>query len=131
MRLRPHHLLCTQAYEGKGYSEDFVGNMNAITSRLRGDKDIVIKIVLSTDDICNKCPLMLGEDLCKTNEKVKTMDKKIVDYFGIEEKEYIYSQIINKINTNMTEDKMDNICIQCEWYTTSSCKEKILRGVQQ
>ncbi|MDD7224175.1 MAG: DUF1284 domain-containing protein, partial [Lachnospiraceae bacterium] len=28
--LRPHHLLCTQGYSGKGYSDDFVENMDKI-----------------------------------------------------------------------------------------------------
>lgn len=35
IRLRPHHLLCTQGYSGKGYSTDFVDNMNAVVHRLR------------------------------------------------------------------------------------------------
>ncbi|MCL2620428.1 MAG: DUF1284 domain-containing protein [Defluviitaleaceae bacterium] len=129
MKLRPHHLLCTQGYEGKGYSEDFVENMDAITSHLRNSRDAMVEIVLSTDDICNKCPLMIGEDLCETNEKVKTMDRKIVNYFGIEEKNYIYNQIINKINTNMTTTIMDDICGDCGWYATSACKQNILGGV--
>ncbi len=28
MILRPHHLLCTQSYEGRGYSAEFIKNMD-------------------------------------------------------------------------------------------------------
>ena len=27
IHLRPHHLLCTQGYSGKGYDENFVAHM--------------------------------------------------------------------------------------------------------
>lgn len=26
-KIRPHHLMCMQAYIGKGYSKDFIENM--------------------------------------------------------------------------------------------------------
>ena len=34
MKLRPHHLMCTQSYAGKGYDEDFVKVMDKITYEL-------------------------------------------------------------------------------------------------
>ena len=126
MKLRPHHLLCTQGYSGKGYSSDFVENMTAITTHLRNDADAVVEMVFSTDDICSKCPQMLGTDLCKRNDKVKRFDKKVVEYFGIEEKNYIYQDIICEINEKMTSDMMDDICSDCQWYPISSCRKNIL-----
>ena len=35
MVMRPHHLLCTQGYSGKGYSQEFVRNMDHWVKRLR------------------------------------------------------------------------------------------------
>ena len=126
MKLRPHHLLCTQGYRGKGYDEDFTENMTAVTAYLRNNDNAVIEIVFSTDDICNKCPQMIGEDLCKSNEKVKRFDKKVVEYFGIEEKSYVYQDIIHEINRKMTSSMMDDICGDCEWYPVSDCRNSIL-----
>jgi len=126
MRLRPHHLLCTQGYGGMGYNEDFVVNMTAITDRLRGIENFEVDIVFSTDDICVKCPKMLGFDRCEDNEKVKRIDKKVIDYFGIKEKSYIYQEIIKQINSNMTVSMMDDICGDCDWYAESACKRNIL-----
>ena len=125
MRLRPHHLLCTQGYSGKGYDEHFIQNMTAITTYLRNEENALIDIIFSTDDICAKCPSMLGTDLCKDNTKVKRIDSKVVTYFGIKEKQYLYKDIISKINAQMTKKMMDNICFECAWYPVSSCKKNI------
>lgn len=89
MDLRPHHLLCTQGYSGKGYSSEFVENMNQITRKLRSREPVKVRLTCSTDDLCAKCPNMLGTDLCSTNDKVKRFDRKVMEYFHLEEKEYI------------------------------------------
>ena len=86
MKLRPHHLMCTQSYAGKGYDEDFVKVMDKITYELRNNKEYLINIVFSTDDICVACPNMLDINLCKTNEKVNNIDSKVIKYFNLEEK---------------------------------------------
>ena len=63
MRLRPHHLLCTQGYSGKGYSPEFVKNMDAVVRRLRTEQKTPIELVFSTDDLCSCCPDMLACDI--------------------------------------------------------------------
>lgn len=125
MRLRPHHLLCTQGYSGKGYSNDFIENMTAITSLLRGDANVIIEIVFSTDDICSKCPKMIGEGLCEDNNKVNRFDKKMIDYFTLEEKCYVYDDLIREINAKITPSILDDICSNCSWYLVSNCKRNI------
>lgn len=126
MKLRPHHLLCTQGYEGKGYSDAFVENMTAITDLLRSGERARIDLVFSTDDICAKCPMMLDVDRCEANEKIKRLDQKVVHYFGLEEKSYIYQEIVCEINTKITASIMDDICSECSWYAVSACKKRIV-----
>lgn len=126
MRLRPHHLLCTQGYSGKGYSSDFVLNMTVITNHLRKEANAMVDIVFSTDDICEKCPNMISTDLCKDQYKVKRFDRKMIDYFGLEEKSYIYQEIVREIDAKMTEAIMDDICATCSWYPVSACKRNIV-----
>ena len=70
IRLRPHHLLCTQSYEGMGYSHDFIENMNKITDILRSMPDTKIQLVFTTDSLCALCPHMRGEDLCDSQDNV-------------------------------------------------------------
>ena len=78
------------------------------------------------NDICSKCPRMIGENLCDRNDKVKRFDEKVIVYFDIEEKSYIYQDIIREINAKMTSSMMDDICNACEWYSMSACKRNIL-----
>jgi hypothetical protein len=126
MKLRPHHLLCTQGYSGSGYNNEFVENMTAITTHLRAHANAAVKIVFSTDDICGKCPHMIDVDLCRNNDKVKRLDKKVVSYFDIKEKTYIYQDIIREINAKITSRVMDDICGECEWYPVGACRQIIL-----
>ena len=127
MKLRPHHLMCTQSYAGKGYDEDFVKVMDKITYELRNNKEYLINIVFSTDDICEACPNMLDINLCKTNEKVNNIDSKVIKYFNLEEKEYIYKDIVNYIKNNITLEIMGDICKECEWYNISECRSIICK----
>ena len=80
--LRPHHLLCTQGYSGKGYDNDFVAHMTDVVHQLRDVPGTTIHLTFSTDTLCSCCPNKLGTDLCDTQEKVKRYDAKTVEYFG-------------------------------------------------
>ncbi len=127
MKLRPHHLLCTQGYSGKGYSEEFIENMDEVVNRLRSEEDVEVELVFNTDDICCACPNRLGENLCRTNDKVNSYDRKLAHYMGLEQKKYIYKDIIKEINSKMTEEKMKDICDGCSWYPISACGKNILK----
>ncbi len=113
MKLRPHHLLCTQGFGGKGYSDDFVANMTAITHTLRTQEGLVVSLVFSTDDICSCCPNKLGEDLCRENRKVKTFDRKVAEYFGLKETDYVYQDIVAEIHAGITPAMLEDICTGC------------------
>ena len=126
MDLRPHHLLCTQGYSGKGYSDEFVKNMNQVTEKLRGSEPVTVHLTCSTDVLCADCPNMLGTDLCSTNEKVKRYDRKVMEYFQLEEKDYIYQELVERIREEMTPEILADICDGCSWYPVSACREKIL-----
>ena len=126
--LRPHHLLCTQGYSGKGYSDGFVSNMDKVVDYLRSNEDAKVTLRFSTDDLCTDCPNKLGEDLCSTQDKVKRFDSKTVEYFNLEEKEYDYHEITGIIDDQMTEEMLADICEGCSWYPISSCRKNIIRN---
>ena len=100
--LRPHHLLCTQGYSGKGYDNDFVAHMTDVVHQLRDVPGTTIHLTFSTDTLCSCCPNKLGTDLCDTQEKVKRYDAKTVEYFGLEEKDYVYQDLIREIDAKAT-----------------------------
>lgn len=126
LELRPHHLLCTQGYSGKGYSEEFVENMNEVVDKLRNVLGFRVKIVCGSDNLCNHCPNMLGENLCATQDKVADFDRKTMEVFGIEEKEYVYSEVVDHIRSVATQENMSYICSECSWYPICACRRNIL-----
>lgn len=128
MKLRPHHLLCTQSYEGMGYSEGFVAHMDAVTTRLREEKNLEIELVLSTDDICSHCPKMRAPGLCEENDTVLVCDHKVLAAFGLGEGVYQYAALVQAIRAEMTPAILEDICGECSWYPVSACRERLLGG---
>ncbi len=126
--LRPHHLLCTQGYSGHGYSEAFVEHMNDVVHQLREVPGTKIQLTFSTDTLCSCCPNKRGTDLCDTQEKVKRYDRKTVEYFGLEEKEYDYQALIREIDAKATPEMLADICRDCCWFPISACCKNICEG---
>ncbi|MCR5025943.1 MAG: DUF1284 domain-containing protein [Methanobrevibacter sp.] len=116
LRLRGHHLLCLQGFQGYGYNEEFVLNMSHI-NKLRKSKDTIISLTDECDDICAHCP-NLKSDMCeneKQNNIIKKMDSEVLSKLDIK-KEYnaleLFEEISFKFNTL---DSVQNICIGCKW----------------
>ena len=118
IRLRPHHLLCTRAFKGKGYSPAFIENMRRVLNRLHTGCDITL--VEGVDDICVPCPERI-ENRCKSEEKVSAFDAAVLSQLRLERKSYSYTEIDNILNTQLTEPVYDCICCSCEWKRTGIC----------
>ena len=126
IRLRPHHLLCTQSYAGRGYDDAFTANMDRIVTRLREERGLIIDLVFSTDDICTVCPRMLGEDHCVSNKKVKHIDERMIHHFGLLEKPYVYDVLTSHIRALLTAEMFEDICSSCNWYSMDLCRSPLL-----
>jgi hypothetical protein len=72
VRLRPHHLLCMLTYVGKGYSEAFVANYDAVAKRLSDGEDILV--VDGPDDLC--APLLHEADAHCREQSVVERDRQ-------------------------------------------------------
>lgn len=130
MRMRPHHLLCTQGYEGKGYDRAFVEHMSMYVRRMRSDPSFRIRMTLSPDDLCAACPHLVDPEHCASDEKVRAFDRKVMEYFDLEEgKVYCYQDLVKLIDRQMTQEKLDSICSTCAWYPVSRCRNRILGSV--
>lgn len=116
IRLRGHHLLCLQGFQGYGYSKDFVLNMTKI-NELRKSKDCTVILTNEADDICSACP-NLKNNLCENenqNETIVKMDNKILSKLNREE-EYnsidLFNEVYQKFNSL---NSVQNICDECKW----------------
>ena len=113
--LRPHHLLCIQNYIGKGYSDEFVKNMDIVVDSLKEDKSQIIRLIEGNDHICNHCPNNIGYDKCESNEKVVNMDEKVLKYLEIEAGEYKYDYLLALLGEKLNNEVKKDICGDCEW----------------
>ena len=121
---------CKYRFRGQyhGYSEAFVEHMNDVVHQLREVPGTKIQLTFSTDTLCSCCPNKLGTDLCDTQEKVKRYDRKTVEYFGLEEKEYDYQALIREIDAKATPEMLADICRDCCWFPISACCKNICEG---
>ncbi|MDD2643185.1 MAG: DUF1284 domain-containing protein [Methanobacteriaceae archaeon] len=118
IKLRAHHLLCIQGYQGYGYSDEFVKNMDHIVEILKNNNNLVV-LCNSADDICKFCPNLNEDGFCKdfqTNEDIVLMDEIILSKIKNSEKEFLTSELFEEINNIFnSEDSVKTICGDCGW----------------
>ncbi len=119
--IRPHHILCTRAFRGKGYSTLFVEKMHAIISRIR--KERKLNITAGCDAVCAACPHQRTQSktVCVKEQKVQTIDKNVIHFLGIRHRLYDYAEIDRIITEKLTEQVFDAICGTCEWKRKNIC----------
>ena len=118
MKIRAHHVLCTRAFRGKGYSEIFIQNMRNVIDRIK--TGVPIELCCGMDEICSGCPENNGR-MCKSEEKVQALDKNTVKYLHLEKRNYSYGEIEKIVSERLNEDTYNNICGDCEWKKTGVC----------
>ena len=126
IHLRAHHLLCTMAYEGKGYDANFTKKMNEVTRRLREEQEVEICLENGPDDLCSACP-NLSEGVCRYQEKVMRFDDGVKAHLNLlPGKTYRYWKLTERIHTELTQQDICDICGDCEWYEESRCSRLLL-----
>ena len=118
LNLRPHHLLCTRAFKGKGYSPAFVENMQRVINRLKAGCSITL--ITGVDAICGPCPERIGNH-CRSEAKVQAFDAAVLSQLGLERKNYAYIEVDRILKSRLTESVYECICRGCEWKQTGIC----------
>lgn len=113
-KLRPHHGLCIHFFEGKGYSDSFISNMNTIIGDLKDTTSI--SITMDMDVICDYCPNN-NDQVCRTQEKVLGFDKKVAELCHLKVGQCITYLEFKKtiIQHVILDNKMKTVCKECEW----------------
>lgn len=126
LELRAHHINCIFFYEGKGYSDGFVKEMDKVVEQLKRSDSQLISLKKDNDRFCNACP-HLREGKCISYRKIHKLDQDTLKTYGLEEgKIYPFNMIKEQIYKNYDESLFEKICSGCEWYKQGVCsKEKI------
>ena len=126
VQLRPHHLLCIQLFEGKGYSPEFTDNMYSVIDRLDSNPNIML--TKTCDTLCSKCPYSKGS-ICETEEKILLFDNNV-----LAECDFTDGQIIEWEKAKNTAYKkilkkgiIEKVCVDCSW--KEICYSKVEREI--
>ena len=84
--LRPHHGMCFQFYEGKGYSPDFTDHMGKVIEAFEDAPQQEVRIITATDIVCENCPNNEA-GVCVSQDKVTRYDEEVLRVCGISEGE--------------------------------------------
>lgn len=126
LKLRVHHLLCSVLYEGSGYSEAFVENMNNVVSALK-DRETRVCLVTGADSVCAECPNAMGDGGCaldgdKEEKSVDRLDIRIMDHTGLTAgKIYRAEEVIMQAASRMDAAFFEQCCSECRWYLAGYC----------
>ena len=112
--LRPHHALCAQFFEGKGYSEAFVAHMYGILSEL--DRGASVTLVDVCDAICAGCPNN-RDGVCETDEKVRAIDRRALEAMGVRFGDTLPWRDLSALAKEkiVAAGKLKDVCCDCEW----------------
>lgn len=129
---RPHHFMCTNGFEGKGYSPTFVENFSAISDRLKnkGGDDVLIQIVETTDDICRPCPHRQGS-LCEKQAFIADLDQRHLKALKLSIGQVVsWGEAKKRIVDYISDEAFSPLCRGCEWQDMGICI-KALRRLRQ
>jgi uncharacterized protein len=118
MKIRPHHLLCTRSFRGRGYSDVFIDNMRKVINQLRKNADV--ELYSGMDCICSACPEN-NRGICSSQGKITMLDRETVKYLKLDKQNYSYSGIEKIIAEQLSEDVYNTICGDCEWKKKGIC----------
>ncbi len=130
--LRPHHGMCFQFYEGKGYSEDFTDHMGRIIREMESDPSQKIRLMTETDIVCENCPNNEAGK-CSTADKVKKYDEEVLKACGLEEDvEISFAELTGLVGEKIIDAGIrSDICGDCSWDYICREKDRIIRAVRR
>lgn len=129
LSFRPHHFMCANGFEGKGYSPGFVENFSALVDRLRGDKgdDVLIQVVSYTDDICRPCPHR-RQTLCAKQALIESLDQRHLKALGLSFGQVIsWGEAKRRIVKFVTDEAFEPLCQGCGWQKEGICLKALRR----
>ncbi len=114
--IRPHHGMCFQFYEGKGYDENFTDHMGQIIHKMEANPSGKIVVSATTDMVCANCPNNQG-GVCESQEKVLRYDTAVLEACEIEDGATInYEDFISLVRHRVIDAGLrEQICGDCEW----------------
>ena len=111
--LRPHHLLCLQNFEGRGYSPDFTSGMEKIHALLTSALSTRILVEGGPDTVCMGCPNQ-REGRC-SSIKPDLYDQRVLALTGLTYGRLLTWKEALDLTSPLNRDRLPEICGDCQW----------------
>ena len=121
--LRPHHGMCFQFYEGKGYSPDFTDHMGKVIEAFEDAPQQEVRLITVEDIVCENCPNN-KTGICVSQDKVSRYDEEVMKACGISEGVVMpYTDYLTLVRERIINRNLrSTICGDCSW--DYICREK-------
>ncbi len=115
LRLRGHHLICLHFFNGEGYDEHFINNLESVLKRAGNEE---ITVCSGADDVCTSC-LHLKNVGCRytdnAEEEITEMDQKAISLLDL--------SVSGRVSWNVLSSRVNEIlplwyklyCGECDW----------------
>lgn len=116
---RPHHFFCTLAFQGKGYSPEFVNNFQKLKDDLVDETPI--RVVFKADDICSPCPHRRSS-LCEKQSKIDRLDYAHAEALSLKNEQIIAWGEAKERLSHLSIEQHHRICDGCSWRDLGLCE---------
>jgi len=119
IRIRAHHLLCIQGFQGYGYNSDFKRHMKGLVAFLDIKSTHKLQVVAEVDEICSSCPHKVGLSCDRDSDShqgVEKLDAMVLRRAGLDENRiYSWENAKELVNNNLTNQDIVDLCSKCSW----------------
>ena len=123
-KLRGHHLICLHFYDGEGYDEPFIRNLEEVLEEIGREG---VAVADGPDDVCGPCPHR-QEELCTfsrtADREIREMDARALALLGVAPgKKVGWTWLRDTVSTIFPEWHATH-CHMCTW--RQSCEKSEL-----
>jgi hypothetical protein len=133
LRLRPHHVLCSIGFEGKGYDDAFTANMARIVLgqlRAPGGAEQPVLVTGDADAICAPCPKRRGLG-CEAQAQIDALDARHGAALDLAPGDRLsWGECLERARTRVAPEELATLCAGCNWLPMGMCAEA-LRALQR
>jgi hypothetical protein len=118
IKIRAHHILCIQGYQGHGYSQNFEENMGKMVEKFRLNPNLPVTVVCETDGICEYCPYQSAGRCINTplaNKQISTMDSLVLEKLSLESGDTLNINKLISLTKKLNKTDVMEICGECSW----------------
>jgi len=125
IRLRGHHLICLQFFQGEGYSPQFVENLNRVIQKASSGTPIAV--VEGADDVCVACP-HIDDGRCAhkpdSENTIRLLDEMALGLLGVEPYQSVKWNQMKEFTMAIPDSGLAVFCRDCDW-------EKLCRKISK